>query len=213
MDGGDWRLNGQERYLRGARFRWATYRPASPTSDQDHCEFCNRKFSALEPARDIARAGWQSEDEYRWVCDGCFADFRERFGFLVFTGTSRRGVELHDARVRAIIERADRLTVDLDAFVHDDRDHERDPGAGRWQRVGLDFHEASSDLRGSEGTVLSAGSLRVNERAYKNVLPIPLRASGSIFATLVGPDFELAVTPRHVRIRLGIPSDWGPRAR
>jgi hypothetical protein len=205
VEGEDWRLHGQERYLRGARFQRAEYRAPSATWDHDHCEFCNGKFSEHETGDGVARAGWRSEDEYRWVCDACFADFREPLGFVVFSGESRRGVELHDARVIAITECAGVLTVDLDAFVHDDRDS--DSCDGRWQRVALDFHDASPDIHGSTDVDLSDGSVQVNERAYKNMLPIPFHESGAVSAALVGAAFELGVTAQHVCVRLGVATD------
>lgn len=201
MDGDDWRLHGQERYLRGARLQRARYCTPSAEWDHDHCEFCNRKFSEKAQGDDIARAGWRSEDEYRWVCDGCFSDFRQPFHFVAFVGESRRGVELHDARVVAITECAGVVTLELDAFVHEDRGS--DSGDGCWQRVGLDFHEAASDLRGSAGVVLSDGSVGVNERAYENVLPVPFHEHGTIVARLVGADFELGLRACSVWMRLG----------
>ena len=98
----DWRLNGQERYLKQDRFRRATYRAHSPTWDHDHCEFCNAKFAERDSA-DVLREGWQTEDEYRWVCDACFEDFREAFGFeSIEASAPLRGVELHDARIEEI---------------------------------------------------------------------------------------------------------------
>ena len=72
----DWRLQGQQAYLTGAvlvRRRWEQSRPHW---DHEHCEFCGAKFGE---APDDIREGWTTEGEYRWICDGCFNDFRERF--------------------------------------------------------------------------------------------------------------------------------------
>ena len=74
--GYDWRLQGQENFLMGAalsRRKYAKYRPGW---EHDHCEFCNRKFS--EQLGDIME-GYATVDGYHWVCDECFAEFKDRF--------------------------------------------------------------------------------------------------------------------------------------
>lgn len=71
---GDWRPNGQERYLQGAVFGWAAYQPYRPGWDHDHCEFCGAKFSV--DATDALRSAYATPDRYRWVCAPCFQDFR-----------------------------------------------------------------------------------------------------------------------------------------
>jgi hypothetical protein len=47
QDTTDWRLQGQERYLSGAKLLRKTYRGAQtrPGEDHDHCEFCFAKFT------------------------------------------------------------------------------------------------------------------------------------------------------------------------
>jgi hypothetical protein len=40
----DWRLRGQERYLRGAVLVWKRYRARSESWDHDHCSFCWATF-------------------------------------------------------------------------------------------------------------------------------------------------------------------------
>jgi len=32
---------------------------------------------------DILHAGYTTEDKYRWVCDQCFEDFKDRFQWRV----------------------------------------------------------------------------------------------------------------------------------
>ncbi len=78
---------GQEKYLSGARFRFRRYRQVSPEWDHDHCEFCLRKFEEAPDENSLAE-GWatpymQSDVSFRWICDVCFTDFREEFGFAV----------------------------------------------------------------------------------------------------------------------------------
>jgi hypothetical protein len=85
MDGtDDWRLTGQERYLTGATFEWADWHSPRPGWDHDHCEFCFAKFAGPELA-DTLHTGFTTADRSRWVCQQCFADFRERFGWRVST--------------------------------------------------------------------------------------------------------------------------------
>lgn len=79
VDESDWRLQGQETYLTGVTLYRRTWTQYAPHWDHDHCEFCWAKFSA---ASDDLRDGWATDDEYRWICDTCFADFRDRFAWV-----------------------------------------------------------------------------------------------------------------------------------
>ena len=87
MTEGDWRLNFQERYLKGAALEWKRYRAWSRTWDHDHCEFCGAKFSEDQP--DALREGYTTTGEhangaeYHWICRGCFDDFAELFEWRV----------------------------------------------------------------------------------------------------------------------------------
>ena len=96
----DWRLlRGQDEYLHGATLVRKPFR-----GEHDHCEFCWAKF--VDPAFSeghtrVARedpriltegysalgTGPDGQDDYHWICDRCFADFRERFAWRV-AGTS-----------------------------------------------------------------------------------------------------------------------------
>ena len=78
----DWRLMGQQKYLTGATLVRRRWRQSRPHWDHDHCEFCGAKF-ADDRLADALHEGWTTPDEYRWICDGCFHDFRERFGWNV----------------------------------------------------------------------------------------------------------------------------------
>ena len=87
----DWRLPGAGEFLLRAEFRHKAYEP-NEGNDHDHCGFCWRKFMAETNARrepDALGVGYaaldrpQGEDDYYWVCDECFGDFRERFGWTV----------------------------------------------------------------------------------------------------------------------------------
>ena len=79
MDQDDWRLQGQESYLNGVTLYRRAWAQSRPNWDHDHCEFCGAKFST---ASDDLRQGWTTADEYRWVCETCFTDFQQRFGWV-----------------------------------------------------------------------------------------------------------------------------------
>ena len=77
----DWRLQGQEKYLKGARLCYKNYVDRKTQTDHDHCEFCGTKFSEAIP--DALKAGYTTTDDYRWICLQCFDDFKEMFEFKV----------------------------------------------------------------------------------------------------------------------------------
>lgn len=90
----DWRLTGQEKFIRGNVLHWARYTQPSPTWDHDHCEFCFTRFA--EPAagyHDAQSFGYTTEDNYNWICKECFDDFRERFGWELRESTAAETAE------------------------------------------------------------------------------------------------------------------------
>lgn len=76
----DWRRQGQERYLKGRRWALRTYRPYREGRDHDHCEFCGMKFSVAQG--DLQR-GDVTVENYHWVCEPCFADFKGEMEWVV----------------------------------------------------------------------------------------------------------------------------------
>jgi len=72
----DWRLHGQERFLEGVSLSKKKYLAYREGWDHDHCEFCGVKFSELE---EDLNEGYVSADNYYWICEECFIDFRDRF--------------------------------------------------------------------------------------------------------------------------------------
>ena len=78
----DWRLQGQEKYLLGAKLSYGRYRSVrdNPAWDHDHCEFCFATFTVDDVAGAL-HEGYHTLDDYRWICSGCFTDFRERFAW------------------------------------------------------------------------------------------------------------------------------------
>ena len=87
----DWRLQGQERYLTGAKLVYRRYRRNSrnPQSGHDHCVFCGAKFM-VEDLPDVLHEGFCTTDEYRWVCPRCFEDFHARLLWEVVPSTDER---------------------------------------------------------------------------------------------------------------------------
>ena len=76
----DWRLQGQEEYLTGVSLVKKRYRRYRENWEHDHCEFCWRRFS--ENPGDL-NEGYATEDEYRWICEDCYQDFKEQFRWTV----------------------------------------------------------------------------------------------------------------------------------
>ncbi len=85
---------GQERFLQGAEFSHKAYRAWREDWDHDHCAFCAAKFvedtSTASADPDAQTAGYaalgrgpEGQDDYHWVCDECFEDFRGRFDWTV----------------------------------------------------------------------------------------------------------------------------------
>lgn len=77
---GDWRLQGQERYLMSANLRWRPWVQQRHDWDHDHCEFCAAKFCDRAVDEEALRFGWTTDDD-RWICDECARDFKERFAW------------------------------------------------------------------------------------------------------------------------------------
>jgi hypothetical protein len=81
----DWRRRNQERFLRAATLTRGPWRQHSPEWDHDHCEFCIAKFSVREG--DL-KSGYSTVEDQRWICETCFDDFHEEFGFVVRPATA-----------------------------------------------------------------------------------------------------------------------------
>lgn len=82
----DWRLRGQERYLKDVLLVHSRYRPYRVDWDHDHCAFCNAKFA--ETGGEL-QSGYATLDRYHWICDSCFTDFHGSFGWTVSAGDER----------------------------------------------------------------------------------------------------------------------------
>jgi hypothetical protein len=82
MSDQDWRLADQDKYLSGVTLARRQWRESRPGWDHDHCEFCFAKFGD-ERLPDVLREGWTTPDEYRWICDICFGDFKAQFDWRI----------------------------------------------------------------------------------------------------------------------------------
>lgn len=78
IDKDDWRLHGQERYLKNVKLVKKSYKDIGENRDHDHCEFCWKKFTA-HGVNDSVGIGFTTEDNYLWVCLGCYEDFKDMF--------------------------------------------------------------------------------------------------------------------------------------
>jgi hypothetical protein len=81
----DWRLTGQEKFLKGVSLVKKPYRKYREDWDHDHCEFCWTKFS--ESPEDL-HVGYTTLHDYHWVCQPCFNDFRQMFEWKVIPSSS-----------------------------------------------------------------------------------------------------------------------------
>ncbi len=77
----DWRLDGidDDYFLIGETLIKHNYETIG-TNDHDHCEFCFSKFSFLDGDLHF---GYSTTDNYTWICEECFNDFKELFNWTV----------------------------------------------------------------------------------------------------------------------------------
>lgn len=78
----DWRLQGQEKFLQGVSLKKKPYQKYRESWEHDHCEFCGAKFS--EKIEDL-NIGYVTTDNYHWICESCFVDFKAKFQWDVVT--------------------------------------------------------------------------------------------------------------------------------
>ena len=78
----DWRRQGQERYLNGLTFSRKEWTQSREDWDHDHCVFCSVKFMNGNDPEHV-KEGYTDSEDYYWICDKCFSDFREEFDFRV----------------------------------------------------------------------------------------------------------------------------------
>ena len=82
VENNDWRLRGQERYLKGVTLVFKPYLKYREDWDHDHCDFCGAKFMEQKNDKTL-NEGYTTEDDYHWVCTRCFNDFKKIFRWKV----------------------------------------------------------------------------------------------------------------------------------
>jgi hypothetical protein len=78
----DWRLQGQDKFLKGVKLFKKKYKKFREDWEHDHCEFCGAKFSELDS--DL-NEGYSTKDEYHWICPACYKDFKDLFQWKVIS--------------------------------------------------------------------------------------------------------------------------------
>ena len=78
----DWRLRGQDEYMKDMKFRYTKFTADPGKSLHTHCEFCWHKFMEnSQGIDDCSSYGYSSLDGKYWVCSECFEDFKEVFNW------------------------------------------------------------------------------------------------------------------------------------
>ena len=78
----DWRLRGQEEYMKDLKFKYISFTAKKGGSLHAHCEFCWHKFMEYhENFEESSNEGYCSIDEKYWVCNECFEDFKDVFSW------------------------------------------------------------------------------------------------------------------------------------
>jgi len=88
---GDWRNQGQEKYLKGKVVSFKKYLPLDLRWNHDHCEFCGNKFSLKEG--DL-NEGYTTGNGYLWICCTCYHDFKSEFEWIEETANNEDDNEL-----------------------------------------------------------------------------------------------------------------------
>ncbi len=77
----DWRLNGQEGYLAGKKLKRIGFSERqNKGSEHEHCAFCREKISEYPDTLSVA---YCTENEYHWICEECYLDFKDKFGWKI----------------------------------------------------------------------------------------------------------------------------------
>ena len=76
----DWRLTGQDAYMKDAVLKRVDCDDLKNKSDiwHEHCEFCMSKITNKTTV-----GCYSTEDEYRWVCHECYHDFHNLFNWRI----------------------------------------------------------------------------------------------------------------------------------
>ena len=69
----DWRIMNQVAYLYHKKLKQIPYIPYNKHWTHDHCSFCREIIDTS------TKDAYCTLDEYHWICQNCFEDFREMF--------------------------------------------------------------------------------------------------------------------------------------
>lgn len=81
----DWRLEGYRGELNNRYFKHIKFL-STPKNDHEHCIFCFRKITDLSVrGEEYDTEGYvvynEKTKQTNWVCENCFNDFKDKFGF------------------------------------------------------------------------------------------------------------------------------------
>ena len=79
----DWRLTNELNYLKGLNLSFKEYKKHTEGWEHDHCEFCGIKFSEDSTLKNSIQKGYSTQDNYHWICENCFNDFKALFAWKV----------------------------------------------------------------------------------------------------------------------------------
>ncbi len=78
------RLSEQLKYMSDIQFQRKSV--GACAKEGSKCEFCGERMVADQK---IAKPGYAGEDEQYWVCDTCFGDFKDMFGWSMLEKDSK----------------------------------------------------------------------------------------------------------------------------
>lgn len=81
FDETDWRIMGQEGYLMNAFLQHRIFDRSICIEEYDDCDFCHDWFDAEDEAH--PKKAYYCPDKHIWVCETCFNDFKDHFGWTV----------------------------------------------------------------------------------------------------------------------------------
>jgi len=79
VENNDWRLTNQKNYLSKKKLLHTTYKSNNESWDHDHCSFCMENIDAT------TGYAYCTPDNYYWICETCFNDFKKMFEWEVIT--------------------------------------------------------------------------------------------------------------------------------
>lgn len=80
----DWRLDIAQEPSFYEKFTWELKKWTQTRSnwDHDHCDFCGTEISNIIND-EIQNIGWTNDDEYYWICETCFDDFKDLYQWKI----------------------------------------------------------------------------------------------------------------------------------